>query len=393
MKKTVILFISALIWHWCAVPLGAQQRGRPQTLRVPSDRFPTIQSAINFAAAGDRILIAPGVYNETLTIAKRITLSGSGARGERRTEIVGPRPTEVVPLDRAGIINYQPDGGGKIESLLIRGGDAGIKGEAIRERFPAALEVKQVIISQGGRGIAGSFSDLTVEETTVADMLWHGVSIVRAKGKVMFAESAVELCLGIGCYINNTEAGPGEISLLNDVFGLNSGGGILISGNAKSVLVTKCFLSNNRDAGIRLKNVGLAALCHNLVNFTQPRLLDGKFGDGIVAECSENVIICQDDQNLALNVLPPAIADNARAGVSNFSSHVSVTNVISACNLFNIAGENIGVSVCPAISQFTYDDGGGNQCFGSPNSGDPCQLIVCQITSPGLEPPEPPPTQ
>src|SRR5438093_484847 len=197
MKKTVILFISALIWHWCAVPLGAQQRGRPQTLRVPSDRF------------------------------------------------------------------------------------------------PAALEVKQVIISQGGRGIAGSFSDLTVEDTTVTDMLWHGVSIVRAKGKVMFAESAVELCLGIGCYINDTEAGPGEISLLNDVFGLNSGGGILISGNAKSVLVTKCFLSNNRDAGIRLKNVGLAALCHNLVNFTQPRLLDGKFGDGIVAECSENVIICQ----------------------------------------------------------------------------------------------------
>src|SRR4030095_12986611 len=145
MKKTILLLISALIWS--VMPIGAQQRGRPQTLQVPSDRFPTIQSAINFDVAGDRVLIAPGVYNETLTIAKRISLTGSGARGERRTEIIGPRPTEVVPIERAvGIINYQPGGGGKIESLLIRGGDAGIKGESIEGRFPAALEVKQLII-------------------------------------------------------------------------------------------------------------------------------------------------------------------------------------------------------------------------------------------------------
>src|SRR5437867_712909 len=154
-KKNILLLISALIWHWSAVPVEAQQRGRPQTLQVPSDRFHTIQSAINFAAAGDRILIAPGVYNETLTVAKRITLRGSGARGEQRTEIVGPRSTEVVPMERAiGIINYQPGGGGKIESLLIRGGGAGILGVAIEGRFPAPLEVKQVIIHQGVRGIA-----------------------------------------------------------------------------------------------------------------------------------------------------------------------------------------------------------------------------------------------
>jgi hypothetical protein len=392
MKKTILLLISALIWS--VMPIGAQQRGRPQTLQVPSDRFPTIQSAINFAVAGDRVLIAPGVYNETLTIAKRISLTGSGARGERRTEIIGPRPTEVVPIERAvGIINYQPGGGGKIESLLIRGGDAGIKGESIEGRFPAALEVKQLIIHQGGRGIAGSFSDLTVEDTKVADMLWHGVSIVQAKGKIMFADSVIQLCLGIGSYINNTESGSGEVSLLNDVVGLNSGGGILIYGNAKPVLVTKCFVSNNRYAGIRLKDVGLAALCHNLINFTQPRLSDGRFGDGIVAECSENVILCQDNQNFALDYLPPAIAYNARAGVSSFSSQISITNVLFQCNLFNIAGENVDPSVCSTISEFTYNDGGGNQCFGSHAEGEPCESIFCQVASPNLEPPEPLPPQ
>ena len=388
-KKTILLLISALIWLWSPV-FGAQQRGRPQTLQVPSDRFPTIQSAINFAAAGDRVLIAPGVYNETLTIAKRIKLTGSGARGEQRTEIVGPRPTEVVPIDRAaGVVNYQPGGGGKIESLLIRGGGgAGILGVAMEERFPAALEVKEVIIHQGVRGIAGSFTDLSVQDSKIADMLWHGVSIVQAKGTIMFVDSAVELCLGVGYYLNNTKAEPGEVSLLNDIFGLNSGGGILIVGNAKPVLVTKCFISNNRNAGIRLKGVGLAAICHNLINFTQPRLSDGKFGDGIVAECSENVIICQDNQNFALDYLPPAIANNARAGVSNFSSHIALTNVIAICNLFDYAGENLDASVCSAINKGTYTDQGGNMCLDCNN-----QTTVCQVTSPGIEPPDPiPPT-
>jgi hypothetical protein len=229
----------------------AQQRGRPQTLQVPSDQFPTIKSAINAAANGDKILIAPGVYNETLNIAKRISLTGSGARREQRTAIIGPTSTEVVPLERAiGVVNYQPGGGGKIENLLIRGGaGAGILGTASEDRFPAPLEVKQVIIHQGVRGVAGRFSDLTIEDTKVADMLWHGISIVQGKGKIQIAESVVELCLGIGCYVNNTETGSGDVSLLNDTFGVNSGGGILIFGNAKPVGVTKCYLYANRYAG------------------------------------------------------------------------------------------------------------------------------------------------
>jgi hypothetical protein len=291
-KVSVLLALLAVATISGASLTRAQQRGRPQTLQVPSGQFPTIQSAINFAAAGDRILVAPGVYNETLTIAKRISVSGSGERGERRTEIVGPRPTEVQPIERAiGVVNYQPGGGGKIENLLIRGGaGAGILGVAIEERVPAPLLVKQVIIHQGVRGVAGSFSDLSVEECKVADMIWHGILILKANGKIQITESVIELCLGIGCYINNTKTGSGDVSLLNDTFGVNSGGGILIFGNAKPVGVTKCYLYANRYAGIRLKDVGLAAICHNLIKLTQPRKFDGKFGDGIVAECSENVI-------------------------------------------------------------------------------------------------------
>jgi hypothetical protein len=383
-KVSALIALAALATVWAVGLTNAQQRGRPQTLQVPSDQFPTIQSAINAAANGDKILVAPGIYNETLTITKRINLTGSGERGERRTEIVGPAPTEVVPLERAiGVVNYQPVGGGKIESLLIRGGaGAGILGVAIEGRFPAPLEVKQVIIHQGVRGLAGSFTDLTLEDTKVADMLWHGVSILKAKGKVQIADSVIELCLGIGYYCNNTETGSGDVSLLNDTFGVNSGGGILIFGNAKPVGVTKCYLYANRYAGIRLKNVGLAALCHNLIKLTQPRKFDGKFGDGIVAECSDNVIVCQDGQNFALDYLPPGIEDSARAGVTTIGSNVSLTSVKFECNLIDLDAEDGGPSGCPNHPS-SFDDAGGNVC------GCDGANVACQVKSLNLEPPEP----
>ena len=385
-KVSALIALAALATVWAVGLTNAQQRGRPRTLQVPSDQFPTIKSAINAAANGDRILVAPGIYNETLTIAKRINLTGSGERGEQRTEIVGPRPTEVQPIERAiGVVNYQPDGGGKIENLLIRGGaGAGILGVAIEGRFPTSLEVKQVIIHQGVRGVAGSFSDLTIEDTKVADMLWHGVSILKAKGKVQIAESVIELCLGIGYYGNNTETGSGDVSLLNDTFGVNSGGGILIFGNAKPVGVTKCYLYANRYAGIRLKDVGLAALCHNLIKLTQPRKFDGKFGDGVVAECSDNVIVCQDGQNFALDYLPSGIEDSARAGVTTIGSNVSLTSVKFECNLIDLDAEDGGPSGCPNHPS-SFDDAGGNVC------GCDGANVACQVKSLNLDPLEPVP--
>ena len=364
----------------------AERLERSQTFRVPSRQFPNIQSAINAAADGDRVLVAPGIYNETLTIAHRITLTGSGARGERRTEIVGPHLTEVVPLERAvGVVNCQPEGGGKIENLLIRGGaGAGILGVAIAGRVPAHLEVTHVIILQGIRGVAGSFSDLRVQDCQVADMLWHGFSISQATGNIQIVQSAIEFCQGIGYYGNNTGAGPGAVSLLNDVFGVNSGGGILIFGNAKPLGVTKCFLYANGYAGIRLKDVGLAAICHNLIKLTQPRTSDGEFGDGIIAECSENVIVCQDDQNFALDFLPPGIEDSARVGLTTIGSNVSLTNVKFECNYINLDAEDGGFSGCSGHPPSIYDNGG-NVC------GCDGATIACQVISLNLTPPDPVP--
>lgn len=46
-------------------------------LYVPAN-FPTVQAAINAANSGDVVHLAPGMYNENLTITKSVSLAGSG---------------------------------------------------------------------------------------------------------------------------------------------------------------------------------------------------------------------------------------------------------------------------------------------------------------------------
>ncbi len=57
---------------------GHRQRPRSQVLRVPGS-YETIQAAVNVARAGDLVLIAPGVYHESVAVGgshKRIVIRG-----------------------------------------------------------------------------------------------------------------------------------------------------------------------------------------------------------------------------------------------------------------------------------------------------------------------------
>jgi parallel beta-helix repeat protein len=65
-----------------------------KTIHVPGDQ-PSVQSAINAAATGDTVLVAPGTYKEDITfLGKAITVTSSG--GASQTTIDGGQSSPVV---------------------------------------------------------------------------------------------------------------------------------------------------------------------------------------------------------------------------------------------------------------------------------------------------------
>jgi hypothetical protein len=85
--RVLVASLGAAVLVGCAAEDGAGQGSRPDganvTIRVPADA-PTISAAVSLAQPGDLVLVAPGVYHESVKIeTPRITL-----RGESRDKVI-----------------------------------------------------------------------------------------------------------------------------------------------------------------------------------------------------------------------------------------------------------------------------------------------------------------
>ena len=118
------------------------------TIRVPADQ-PTIQAGVDAAAPGDLVLVAAGMYGESVNVAGRTDLRIESESGPYSTSILSPglNPAfRVTDSDNVVIAGFRISSEGFT-------GDSGSVGGIILQRTTNAAVHHCIINSQGGNGV------------------------------------------------------------------------------------------------------------------------------------------------------------------------------------------------------------------------------------------------
>jgi hypothetical protein len=344
-----------------------------RALLVPSNQYPTIQSAINAARDRGVIKIAGGIFTEALVIqGKSITLQGSADPQS---------PTEIRVTDQVSpVVTFGFGGSGSLRSLTLSYGGFGISAPPDQE-WLASVDADSLLIHDCGRGVYGRFSTLNLRRTTIDRSLVHGMSIIQAD-RITLDGLIVSRSGRIGILFYNLVAHTDFIwGILNTTVYSNGGGGIYIVGGATPLQIgNNVLVDNNRIAGITLLNAPNVVIQKTEISNTISDYATGSFGDGIDVYSSTDVTIFNSN-----------IHDNARAGIATFgcgenANSVTLQNDLIQSNAFALDYENLPGCMSPPDTGLI--DGGHNTC-GTPSSPAVCSALTSGLAPPSSTPPAP----
>lgn len=354
-------FVLVLVLTGGGVGLAVQKEGTILNLNVPNWQFPTIQSALDAAPVGANVHIKPGTYHETLFVRKPLQIYASEDDGG--VVLAGPLVgAGDLPSEPRGLINYEGAGGGWLFNVRLEGGGAGVLGLGT-----ADLQIDDIEISGSDVGLLwDSAATLTAKHVTI-----HGTEadgFVNLEGHPSFGEFGIDFVGGIGIYIANGNANLSDVDIEdNDSVGIYiRDAGVTINGGV---------IANNNVAGIWAVNSSIV-VGPMYIYSNHPDPMSDRFGDGVA-------VLLGDAELKAFQS-----SYNDRCGITAFGATISLTTTLYQDNLFQVCGEALSPSaLSPGLpasdADFNYEDLGGNTCWSEGVEH------VCQITSPGLEPPEP----
>lgn len=233
-------------------------------IQVPADQA-TIQAGINAAVAGDTVLVAPGVYTESITIDRSITLLSSA--GPASTIIDPPAldyylvSIEADNVVLSGFTITNPDYVGTADASGILTYNAGRKSN-IRITNCIIHDVGSMTrnpVSFGTYGInSGPVDGLEVDHTIIYN-IGNGSNAAEAVGIFVWGNDNADSAININLHDN---------SVSNIINPTDDNSGIRIGGFSSNVGINYNTISPSVKQGIVTSSgmIGPTTITHNRVN-------------------------------------------------------------------------------------------------------------------------------
>ncbi|MFJ3670740.1 right-handed parallel beta-helix repeat-containing protein [Streptomyces sp. NPDC090106] len=226
--------------------------------RRRTGEYASLAAALEAAAEGDVLTIAPGTYRENLVVQRAVTLRGpEGSPGSVRIA-----PLDGVPLTvRASAV---------VQDLHVEGQDASVPALLVEEGVPELTDLRIVTRSAAGIEVRGGARP-TVRRSTVDNPAGIGISVLDGGGGV-FEECEVVAAGQAGVSVR----GGGHPRLERCRVHHASGVGVAATGENSGLEAVGCEIYEVRGSGVQITGRATAHLTDCVVHRTS--------GDGVTLD-------------------------------------------------------------------------------------------------------------
>ena len=375
-----------------ADPCAGYRRGTAVAVAVPSRTIASIQSAVCQVRDNGTVFVLPGSYAEQISvIGKHVHIVGLGSPQHDATWPVIRAATPVrsqLPNGRA-TVTVGDRGGLSLRMIRLSGGDTQIRVTGRAD----SLTLSQTQLTGGWDGVVhdSPSASLTIRDASIIGQKHDGISVnpgfepgFYCTIKMLISGTFFGQQANVAIRIRNCE--PAEVTegeglfvglLLQNLELQGQGAGGLLVINSGPFNIGNIHIHDAATFGIAAVGSDLS-IHDSLIENTVGRPSDGLFGDGIVELALGTNEPGGDGRQSNMIVLDTQLLNNARAGISNFGSFMTMKNV------------TVQVAVCCALDgeqlggfSYQFENLGGMMCKfpGYPWGG-------CVVESSQLQPPD-----